>query len=79
MEEAFFVICDQRLNSPGNAGFQLVIGFAASRMGEFHTFRISHSASGSQVHPVSLNRLNSAQYSPAELEWVDKLASQLQP
>ncbi len=34
---------------------------------------------GSQVQPVSLNRLNSAQYSPAELEWVDSLASQLRP
>jgi hypothetical protein len=27
---------------------------------------------------VSLNRLNFSQYSPAELEWVDSIASQLQ-
>jgi len=28
---------------------------------------------------VSLNRSNLADYSPEELEWVDKLASQLEP
>ena len=44
---------------------------------EFHTFRISHSASGSKVRPVSLNRSSLADYSPEELKWVDKLASQL--
>jgi hypothetical protein len=36
-----------------------------------------HSASGSKIVPVSLNRLNDANYSPAELEWVDKLARSL--
>jgi hypothetical protein len=56
---------------------QFVIGFAASREHEFHCFRVSHSAAGSKVQPVSLNRLNISQYSPAELEWVDSLASQL--
>jgi hypothetical protein len=30
------------------------------------------------VQTVSLNRLNFAQYSPAELEWVDELAHKLQ-
>ena len=83
MEEAFLVICDQRVNLPAAAGgsneFDLVVGYAASRAGEFHTFQISHSLAGSRVRPVSLNRLNSAQYSPAELQWVDGLASQLRP
>jgi hypothetical protein len=80
LEEAFFVICDERVNnslalSCGEVRF--VIGFAASREHEFHCFRVSHSAAGSKVQPVSLNRLNISQYSPAELEWVDSLASQL--
>jgi hypothetical protein len=79
MEEAFFVICDPRVNSPDSRGFQFLIGFAATRRMEFHSFRISHSASGSLVRPVSLNRSNLADYSPEELEWVDKLASQLEP
>jgi hypothetical protein len=79
-EEAFFVICDERVNNSSALScgeVQFVIGFAASREHEFHCFRVSHSAAGSKVQPVSLNRLNISQYSPAELEWVDSLASQL--
>jgi uncharacterized protein len=80
-EDAYFVICDQRVNNPhalSSGEVQFVIGFAASREQEFHCFRISHSAAGGKIQPVSLNRLNFSQYSPAELEWVDKIASQLQ-
>ena len=80
MEDAFFVICDERVNNSSSLScgeVQFVIGFAASREHEFHCFRVSHSAAGSKVQPVSLNRLNFSQYSPAELEWVDSLASQL--
>ena len=80
MADAFFVICDERVNNPSATSrgeVQFVIGFAASREHEFHCFRISHSAAGSKVQPVSLNRLNFSQYSPAELEWVDSIASQL--
>jgi uncharacterized protein len=80
LEEAFFVICDERVQaSPtlGRAEVQFVIGFAASREHEFHSFRVSHSATGSKVQPVSLNRLNFSQYSPAELEWVDSIARSL--
>jgi phage tail sheath protein FI len=82
MEESFFVICDQRVNSVESApagDFQMVIGFAAARRREYHSFRVSHSASGSKVSPVSLNRLNRAQYSPEELDWVDNIANQLRP
>jgi hypothetical protein len=82
MEESFFVICDHRVNSVETApagGFQIVIGFAASRRREYHSYRIAHSASGSKITPVSLNRLNAAQFSPEELDWVDSLANQLRP
>ncbi len=71
MQDAFFVRCDQR------SEFQLLIGFAARATPGFHSFRISHSASGSKIVPVSLNRLNAAHYSPAELEWVENLARSL--
>jgi hypothetical protein len=71
MQDAFFVLCDQR------SEIHLVIGFAARATSGFHTFRIMHSASGSQVVPVSLNRLIAAHYSPAELEWVENLARSL--
>ena len=71
MQEAFFVACDQR------GEFQLIIGFAGRAKPGLHSFRIVHSSSGSKVVPVSLNRLNDAHYSPAELEWVDTLARRL--
>ncbi len=80
MEDAFFVICDERVNNASarsDGEIQFVVGFAASREHEFHCFRISQSAAGSKVQPVSLNRLNFSQYSPAELEWVDNIARQL--
>jgi uncharacterized protein len=80
-DDAFFVICDQRVNGSwveASGEVQFVIGFAASREHEFHCFRISQSAAGGKIQPVSLNRLNFSPISPAELEWVDKIATQLQ-
>jgi hypothetical protein len=80
LEDAFFVICDERVNNPSAVSrgeIQFVIGFAASREHEFHCFRVSQSAAGSKVQPVSLNRLAISQYSPAELEWVDSIARSL--
>jgi hypothetical protein len=78
--DAFFVICDARVNTcwaQGSGEVQFVIGFAASREHEFHCYRISQSAAGGKIQPVSLNRLNFSQYSPAELEWVDRIARRL--
>jgi phage tail sheath protein FI len=63
--ESYFVVCDARLNdgSPGFVGcMRLLVGFAAARPGEFHSYLISHSASGSRAERVSYNRLLSANY-----------------
>ena len=81
-EQSFYVICDRRFNAADGEGadeFQFLIGFAAARAGEFHTYRISHSAAGSRVTPASLNRAKLAELCPEELKWVDALASQLAP
>jgi len=80
LEDAFFVICDARVNSSWTQGcgeVQFLIGFAASREHEFHCFRFSRSTAGVRIQPVSLNRLNFSPYSPAELEWVDRIARSL--
>ncbi len=79
VEEAFFVVCDERANTRGGSPqeFQFLVGFAAARNNDHHSFRISHGPSGTRIQPVSLNRWNFAPYSPAELEWVDKIAKQL--
>jgi len=81
IEEAFFVICDRRCNSPDAARrneFQFLIGFAAARPAEFHGFRISHSAAGTNVRSVSLSRTNLAEFCPEEIKWVENLASQFE-
>ena len=76
-EEAFYVVCDRRRGS--SEEFHFLIGFAAARPKEFHGYRISHSASGTKVQPASLTRATLAEFCPEELDWVDKLATQLQP
>ncbi|MFO1399631.1 MAG: hypothetical protein U1F30_00220 [Steroidobacteraceae bacterium] len=58
--ESWFVICDERLNEPGEQArnrFRLLFGFAGARAGEFHAFLLTHQAGASCVRPVSVNRL----------------------
>jgi hypothetical protein len=59
-QERYFVVCDERLNGPGaeaEARLSLLVGFAASRPGEFHAFVVTQRASGSAVRSVSVNRM----------------------
>jgi uncharacterized protein len=78
MDDAFFVVCDARVNSRTVANeFHILVGFAAAREHEFHCFRITHSPLGAKVQPVSLNRLEFSKFCPAELEWVDSIAKSL--
>jgi phage tail sheath protein FI len=63
LEESYFVVCDRRVNPVDDTvanAFQMLIGFASDRRGEFHSFRISHSVAGSSVTAVSLNRLQAS-------------------
>jgi uncharacterized protein len=78
MQDAFFVVCEPRTAAGDARGeFHLLIDFAARVKPGLHSFRIVHSASGSQVLTHTLGRLTAEHYSPAELEWVDSLARSL--
>ena len=83
--DGYFVICDERVNPQhglASREFNILFGFAALRPGEFHSYLITHSVSGTRLKPASLNRMNSSHYHPAEeeslnatqREWVDRLA-----
>ena len=64
-DEAYFVVCDERLNdgSAAHAGaVRLLVGFAAARPGDYHAYVISHGAAGSRMERVSYNRQLSAGY-----------------
>ena len=59
--QAWFAICDERLNPPGRRDeVSLMFGFAALREGEWHSWVVTHGPFGSRSHAVSLNRLQSA-------------------
>ena len=59
--QAWFSICDQRVNAPRQQSeVNLLFGFAALREGEWHCWLITHGAHGSRVQWVTLNRLQSA-------------------
>jgi len=58
--EGYFVVCDERVNGAGdlyNGTLNILFGFAAMRSGEYHAYLLSHHPAGSQVKPVSVNRL----------------------
>jgi Bacteriophage tail sheath protein len=59
-DEAYFVICDERVNKASdlyNGTVNLLFGFAALRAGEYHAYLLSHHAAGSHLRPASVNRL----------------------
>lgn len=59
-DEAFFVVCDERVNNANdvyNGTVNILFGFAALRSGEYHAYVLSHQAAGSHLRTVSVNRL----------------------
>ena len=59
-EDAWYVVADRRIEELADRAsqeFHFLVGFAAERPGEFHSFRISHSLTGSQVRAVTVNQL----------------------
>ena len=65
-EEGYFVVCDERVNTPETlrAGkLNFAYGFAATKPGEYHAFIVTHTMSGSRTRPIRLNRF--ANFSPS--------------
>lgn len=59
-EEAYLVICDERVNDARDSHsgtVNILFAVPALRSGEYHAYLISHNAAGSRVRAVSLNRL----------------------
>ena len=59
-EDAWYVVADRRaavMPDRTRQEFHFLVGIAAGRPGEFHSFRISHSPLASQVRAVTMNQL----------------------
>ncbi|HEY5808794.1 MAG TPA: hypothetical protein VIT67_12540 [Povalibacter sp.] len=60
-DEAFLVICDERINDGGDpAALNILVQLAAIHSGEYHSFMITHTVRGSMVRPVVVNRLEAS-------------------
>jgi len=61
-DDAFLVICDDRINELGDTTgtLNILIQLAAIHSGEFHSFMITHTVRGSTVRPVVINRLEAS-------------------
>ncbi|HEY5101255.1 MAG TPA: hypothetical protein VII70_00615, partial [Steroidobacteraceae bacterium] len=68
-EESYFVICDERVNSPDSISqgkVKILFGVALTKPGDFHALLVTHQSSGSQVRAVTANRQATSQ---RRLEW----------
>jgi hypothetical protein len=63
------VICDDRINDIAEANVvNLLVQFAASHAGDYHSFMITHSLHGTTVRPVAVNRFEASVIVSQELE-----------
>jgi uncharacterized protein len=69
-DQAFLVICDERINEPSidAAEINILIQFAANHIDSFHSFMVTHTAQGSRVRPIVINRLEASLLVSSELE-----------
>jgi hypothetical protein len=58
-DQAFVVICDERINNPLGEprAVNILVQFAATHAGDYHSFMITHSVRGATVRAVVVNRL----------------------
>jgi hypothetical protein len=67
-DQAFLVICDERINDGERDGINILVQFAATHAGEYHSFMLTHRPSGSTVRPVMVNRFEATLLVTRELE-----------
>jgi hypothetical protein len=69
-DQAFLVICDERINepSPDAKEINILVQFAANHIDSFHSFMVTHTTHGSRVRPVVINRLEASLIASSELE-----------
>jgi hypothetical protein len=60
VDDAFYVVCDERLNTEEDLAegrVNVLVGLRSSRAGDYQSFLITHAVSGSSVRPVRSNWL----------------------
>lgn len=69
-DDAFLVICDERINDPHEqpGALNILVQFAANHAGEYHSFMITHTVGGSSIRPIVVNRLEASLLVADELE-----------
>jgi phage tail sheath protein FI len=68
-DQAYCVICDERINEESEPHVvNILVQFAATHAGEYHSFMVSHSVNGGTVRPVLVNRLEASLLVAPELE-----------
>jgi phage tail sheath protein FI len=68
-DQAFYVICDERINEASEPHIvNILLQFAATHAGQYHSVMISHCVSGATVRPVEVNRLEMSLIVAPELE-----------
>ncbi|GFE81351.1 tail protein [Steroidobacter agaridevorans] len=66
-DQAFLVICDERINDEGD-GIHILVQFTATHAGAYHSFMLTHRPGGSTVKPVMVNRFEATLVVSRELE-----------
>lgn len=69
-DDAYLVICDERINDPheGPGVLNILVQFATNQAGVFHSFMITHTAQTSTVRPIVVNRLEASLLVADDLE-----------
>jgi phage tail sheath protein FI len=73
-EDAFLVICDERINDVPEAddeqptALNILVQFAANHVGDYHSYMITHDAHGSSVRVIAVNRMQAGLRVAVELQ-----------